>query len=127
MLNGKDREPEEAPSEEPLVPDDAAPGSQLHQLEIRLQQALAERRQAEADLRAATEASAHLVAIVTQSEDAIVSKDLTGRIKSWNAAAERIFGYSAAEAIGRSIHLIIPNDRQSEEAVVLERIGRGEQ
>ena len=77
--------------------------------------------------RAASEASDHLVAIVTSSDDAIVSKDLTGRIKSWNASAERIFGYSAEEAIGRSIHLIIPSDRRSEEDVVLERIRRGEQ
>jgi PAS domain S-box-containing protein len=77
--------------------------------------------------RAVTEASDRLVAIVTSSEDAIVSKDLTGRIMTWNAAAERIFGYSAAEAVGRSIHLIIPTDRRSEEDVVLERIRRGEQ
>jgi len=77
--------------------------------------------------RAITEASDHLVAIVTSSEDAIVSKDLTGRITSWNASAERIFGYPAEEAIGRSIYLIIPSDRRSEEDIVLERIRRGEQ
>jgi PAS domain S-box-containing protein len=77
--------------------------------------------------RAATAASDRLVAIVTSSEDAIVSKDLTGRITSWNASAERIFGYLADEAIGRSIHLIIPSDRRSEEDIVLERIRRGEQ
>jgi len=77
--------------------------------------------------RAVTEASDRLSAIVTSSEDAIVSKDLDGRINSWNAAAERIFGYTAEEAIGRSIHLIIPSDRRSEEDVVIERIRRGEQ
>lgn len=77
--------------------------------------------------RAVTEASDRLVAIVTSSEDAIVSKDLTGRITTWNAAAERIFGYTSDEAVGRSIHLIIPTDRRSEEDVVLERIRRGEQ
>ncbi len=57
----------------------------------------------------------HLARVVESSDDAIVSKDLNGIIKSWNRAAERMFGYAAAEAIGQSIRLIIPEVRQSEE------------
>ena len=67
-----------------------------------------------------------LSAIVDSSDDAIVSKTLDGTIMSWNPAAERMFGYSAAEAIGRHITLIIPPERHAEEAEVLARIRRGE-
>ena len=67
-----------------------------------------------------------LAAIVEASEDAIVSKTLNGTIQSWNAAAERLFGYTAAEAVGRPITLIIPQERQDEERTILERLGRGE-
>jgi PAS domain S-box-containing protein len=67
----------------------------------------------------------HLAQIVDSSDDAIVSKDLNGIILSWNAAAERVFGYTAAEAIGRSIRMIIPPDRQSEEDFVLDQIRSG--
>jgi PAS domain S-box-containing protein len=63
-----------------------------------------------------------LSSIVASSEDAIVSKDLNGIITSWNRAAERMFGYTAAEAIGRPITLIIPADRMDEEDFVLSRI-----
>ena len=74
----------------------------------------------------ATLASRRLVAIVESSDDAIVSKDLTSVITSWNLAAERIFGYTAAEAIGQSIRMIIPADRQGEEDMVLARIRAGQ-
>jgi len=66
-----------------------------------------------------------LSAIVDSSDDAIVSKTLDGTIVSWNPAAERMFGYSAAEAIGRHITLIIPPERHAEEAEVLAQIRRG--
>src|SRR6266481_438042 len=66
-----------------------------------------------------------LSAIVDSSDDAIVSKTLGGTIMSWNRAAERMFGYLAAEAIGQQITLIIPPERHTEEAVVLARVRRG--
>lgn len=72
------------------------------------------------------EAKARLAAIVATSDDAIVSKDLNGIIKTWNAAAARIFGHSAEEAVGKSIMLIIPPELQEEEAGILGRLRRGE-
>jgi PAS domain S-box-containing protein len=66
-----------------------------------------------------------LGAIVDSSDDAIVSKDLNGVIQTWNRAAERMFGYSASEAVGQSITLIIPDDRLAEEGEVLRRIRSG--
>lgn len=66
-----------------------------------------------------------LAAIVECSEDAIISKDLNGTIVTWNHAAERLFGYTAAEAVGRPVTMLIPNDRQQEEANILESICSG--
>jgi PAS domain S-box-containing protein len=68
----------------------------------------------------------HLGHVVESSEDAIVSKNLDGIIQSWNRAAERMFGYTAAEAVGRSIRMIIPADRQAEEDLVIGRIRAGQ-
>lgn len=78
------------------------------------------------DQRRGEEALARLAAIVTSSQDAIVAKDLNGIVTAWNSGAESMFGYSAAEAVGQSIRLIIPNYRQDEEDRVLESIRRGE-
>jgi PAS domain S-box-containing protein len=75
---------------------------------------------------AAARLSALLSAIVGSSDDAIISKDLNGTIMSWNDGAERIFGYSAQEAVGQSIRLLIPPDRQDEEADILRRLSRGQ-
>ena len=70
-------------------------------------------------------AARHLAAIVTSSEDAIISKDLNGIVQSWNSAAERLFGYSAAEMIGQPIAKMIPRERLDEENYVLSRIRAG--
>jgi PAS domain S-box-containing protein len=67
-----------------------------------------------------------LASIVDSSDDAIISKTLEGVITSWNAGAERLFGYSAKEAIGRHISLIIPHDRRDEETRILARLSQGE-
>src|SRR5260370_1395174 len=76
--------------------------------------------------RGFAEAAARLAAIVDSSDDAIVSKTLDGIITSWNPAAERMFGWTAAEAVGRPIILIIPEARRAEEDTVLARVRRGE-
>ena len=74
----------------------------------------------------AREAQARHDLIVESSDDAIISKNLQGIILSWNAAAERLFGYTAAEAIGKSILLIIPDDLKYEESKILQRSRAGE-
>jgi PAS domain S-box-containing protein len=80
---------------------------------------LTEARLAEQRLRS-------LASIVESSDDAIVSKNLDGIISSWNKGAERIFGYTTEEVIGKPITIVIPGDRQSEERDILTRIRRGE-
>jgi PAS domain S-box-containing protein len=78
------------------------------------------------DRQRAEEARGQLAAIVESSQDAIISKTLEGRIVSWNSGAEQLFGYGANEAVGQSIMLLIPPERQDEERTILERLRRGE-
>jgi len=72
------------------------------------------------------QAQAYLAAIVSSSDDAIISKTFDGIIQTWNAGAQRIFGYTAEEIIGQSITRLIPPERQDEEPKLLERLRRGE-
>jgi len=78
------------------------------------------------ELRRAEEAQLRLAAIVESSDDAIISKSLDGVIESWNSGAERIYGYTAAEAIGRSISMLAPPGRDKEMPAILEQLSRGE-
>lgn len=82
-------------------------------------QDITERKQAERSIRL-------LAAIVSSTDDGIISKKLDGTITTWNKGAERLFGYLAEEAIGRPITMIIPPDRLDEEATILEALERGE-
>jgi len=86
---------------------------------INLLMDITERQQAEME-------SARLAAIVTSSDDAIISKSLDGRITSWNAAATRIFGYQASEMVGQSITRIIPPELHDDEKRILATLARGE-
>jgi PAS domain S-box-containing protein len=89
-----------------------------------------ERLRAERALREIEErahrSQALLAAIVESSDDAIVSKSLDGRITSWNRGATRLFGYTAEEALGRRITLVIPPENEHEEQHILEKLARGE-
>jgi PAS domain S-box-containing protein len=87
---------------------------------------ITERKQIEAVLRESEQQLRWLASIVESSDDAIVSKNLNGIITSWNRGAERVFGYTAGEAIGQPITIVIPEDRQGEERQILTRIRRGE-
>lgn len=85
--------------------------------------------QPEEDVIAASpshDASAFLAAIVESSDDAIISKSLQGIITTWNLSAERLFGYTATEAVGRPITILMPEDRLDEEPAIIARIKTGE-
>jgi PAS domain S-box-containing protein len=91
-----------------------------------MRELLEEQQRRQDDLRQAVQVQAKLASIVESSDDAIVSKDLTGVIMSWNSGAQRLFGYSAQEAIGRPITMLLPPDRFDEEPKILEKIRRSE-
>jgi PAS domain S-box-containing protein len=78
------------------------------------------------DRKTIEEAAQRLASIVESSDDAIISKDLSGVIRTWNSAAERLFGYLAEEVIGKSVTILIPPDRADEEPAILDRLRRGE-
>ncbi len=71
-------------------------------------------------------ANARLAAIVESSDDAIISKDIQGTIRTWNNGAEQVYGYTQAEALGRNIAFLLPHDRAHEEQEILSRLSRGE-
>ncbi|HEX6637896.1 MAG TPA: PAS domain S-box protein [Steroidobacteraceae bacterium] len=83
------------------------------------------RRQLEEERMRGLASARFLANIVESSEDAIISKSLTGEIQSWNAAAERLFGYDAQQAIGRNISLVIPPDRLPEEERIISSLRHG--
>ena len=85
-----------------------------------------EHKQVENALRESEQRLRWLASIVESSDDAIISKNLDGIVTSWNSGAERVFGYTAKEAIGQPITIVIPHDRQDEERTILSRIRRGE-
>ena len=84
------------------------------------------RRQAASERQYHSERERLFSAVVESSNDAIITKTLDGTITAWNKAAERLFGYSAAEAVGKSIDIIVPPDRRADVDDILTRIGRGE-
>jgi PAS domain S-box-containing protein len=86
---------------------------------------LIERTQVEAALRESEQCFRWLASIVESSEDAIVSRDIAGIITTWNKGAERLFGYTSDEVVGKPITILIPSDRPVEERTLLDRISRG--
>ncbi len=84
----------------------------------------AQRAQRQQDLL--VQAEQRLAAIVDSSDDAILSGDLDGVIQTWNKGAQRLFGYTAEDMIGRSVMILVPEDRRDEELGILERVAAGE-
>src|SRR5262245_52519652 len=95
------------------APDDAAPSgaSQTHEL---------------TDLRSPELAQYWLAALIESADDAVISKTLDGIITSWNAGAQRIFGYTPEEVIGKSVTILIPPDHLDEEPAILARLRAGD-
>jgi PAS domain S-box-containing protein len=87
---------------------------------------ITERDEAERRIRDSEARYRGIAAIVESSEDAVLTKDLNGIITSWNHGAERLFGYTAEEVIGKPVTILIPAERQDEEPTILARIRRGE-
>lgn len=119
-----------------MIKSDQPEGKQLNELndriighelrETQLNTDLREQSQLIDALRLSEERSAMLAAIISSSDDAIISKDLNGMVTSWNLSAERIFGYAADEMIGESITRLIPQNRMEEEAQILTKLRAGE-
>jgi PAS domain S-box-containing protein len=78
------------------------------------------------DLKSKFAAESKLAAIISNSDDAILSKELDGTISSWNPGAEKIFGYNEKEVVGKNIQILIPPDRHNEEPEIIEKIKRGD-
>jgi len=104
----------------------AATAIENFRLREQLTNKIAEFQHSEIRLKDATKHLGELAAIVESSDDAIISKDLTGRINSWNPAAERILGYTSDEIVGSSILRIIPPELHPEEVTILQKIRNGQ-
>ena len=105
----------------PLIPKVISLPGRLHLQDVnrKLEEEVAERKWME-------EVRGHLASVVESSDDAIISKTLDGTITSWNPGAKKLFGYSSAEALGKSMRILLPPERAHEENDILARIGRGE-
>jgi PAS domain S-box-containing protein len=99
---------------------------ELTDQQIRQLEALSRLVISQFELRLKEDSSRLLASVVESSDDAIITKTLDGIITSWNPAAERLFGYSEAEAIGQQVSILFPSDRLDEESQILERLKRGE-
>jgi PAS domain S-box-containing protein len=101
---------------------------ELQHLDVLARQAadLIERNEVETALRESKEQFRRLAAIVESSDDGIIGKDVNGIITTWNKGAERLYGYSAEEAIGKSVAILIPPEYQDEEYAIFARVWRGD-
>ena len=131
---GYAKEPDGSPNG-PLLANGKASRARLEWMLAQLERARAAEKERQelvlarvgfAHARALADANGRLAAIVESSADAIISKELNGLITSWNKGAERMFGYTAAEVIGKPISILIPPECQDEEPGILARIRRGE-
>src|SRR5262249_18154388 len=100
----------------------------LRRLDVLARQAadLIERSGIETALRESNEQLRRLASIVESSDDLIITENLDGIITSWNKAAERVFGHTAEEVIGKPITILFPPERHDEEPAILDRVRRGE-